>query len=67
MRNIEGGLIMELFNLIIFAMVFSASLMIFMVIGLITIVNVITSDRFMKKYTKSIIEPGNKLDAIKWE
>ena len=45
---------MELFNLIIFAMVFSVSLMAFMVVGLLAVSNIMTSQRFMKKYTENI-------------
>lgn len=45
---------MDLFNLIIFAMVFSVSLMVFMVVGLLAVSNIMTSQRFMKKYTESI-------------
>ena len=55
---------MELFNLIIFAVVFSTSLMIFMIVGLLTLANIMTSKRFMKKYTENVIESIEKLDSV---
>lgn len=45
---------MDLFNLIIFAMVFSVSLMVFMIVGLLAVSNIMTSQRFMEKYTENI-------------
>ena len=46
---------MELFNLIIFAMVFSVSLMAFMVVGLLAVSNIMTSQRFMKNTPKIFV------------
>lgn len=58
---------MELFNLVIFAIVFSTALVGFMVFGLLAIANILTSERFMRKYAENINGVNKSENGLKDE